>query len=163
MTKSSLGVPLDRDIKLDRSDLDFFGRMLVRFIREEAKKDSAKSSFIPDNRDFYGSFSYHTEGNQVVVTSDWPWIELIVQGTPGPFPMKWLTKAQGVAKVPLRDKEGVLVIRSTPLTTDKAWIHPKIAQHSFIQRAFDRARGAFASRVVERNLGSILGGVFKTR
>lgn len=163
MPKISLGVPLDRGITLDRSDLDFFGRMLIRFIREEAKKDSAKSSFIPDSRDFYGSFSYHIDGNQIVVSSDWPWMELIINGTKGPFPMKWLTKAQGVAKVPLRDKDGILVIRSTPLTTDKAWIHPKIAQHSFIQRAFDRARGAFASRVVGRNLGSIFGGVFKTR
>ena len=87
--------------KLDRNDLRHFGKLLVRFVVEEAKKDAAKSSFIPDSKDFYESFSYRVVGNGVEVSSSWPWIELIVQGTKGPYPMKWLTKAQGVEKVPL--------------------------------------------------------------
>jgi hypothetical protein len=140
--------------------LDHFGRILIRYIVEEAKKDAAKSSAIPDSRDFYTSFQYRVVGNSVEVSSSWPWLDLIVEGTDGPYPMKWLTRAQGVKKVPLRAKDGSLVIRSTPLTTDKAWIHPGIARHTFIQRAFDRARGDFARRVIGENLHTILGKLF---
>jgi len=147
--------------KLDRNDLRHFGKLLVRFVVEEAKKDAAKSSFIPDSKDFYESFSYRVVGNGVEVSSSWPWIELIVQGTKGPYPMKWLTKAQGVEKVPLVGKDGQVVIRSTPLTTDKAWIHPKIAQHTFIRRAFDRARLEFSKLLLSRNSGEMLRGIFE--
>jgi hypothetical protein len=148
-------------LKIGRNDLRHFGKLLVRFVVEEAKKDASKSSFIPTSKDFYESFSYRVVGNGVDVTSNWPWIDLIVQGTKGPYPMKWLTRAQGVDKVPLISKEGQVVIRSTPLTTDKAWIHPKIAQHTFIRRAFDRARVEFAKLLLSRNSGEMLRKVFE--
>ena len=77
--------------------------------------------------------------------------------------MKWLTAAEGTPKIPLRSKDGTMVVRSTPLTTDKAWIHPGIAKHTFIQRAFDRAKGEFARRVLDKNMSRILKGAFGGR
>ena len=53
--------------------------------------------------------------------------------------MTWLTRARGVGTVPLRTKDGDIVFRAAPLTADRAWIHPGIARHNFIQRAYDRA------------------------
>lgn len=157
---SKLGVPPEREIHFGKSDLDKFGRSLIRYIIEEAKNDAAKSTNIPDDRDFYTSFSYRIVGNAVVVESTWPWLELIVEGTDGPYPMKWLTAQQGVTKVPIRKKDGSVVIRSTPLTTDKAWIHPGIAKHTFIQRAFQRAQDEFVRSVLDHNMDTILALVF---
>jgi len=146
---------------LDKSDLQFFGRCLLKYIREEAKKDAAKTHQVPTTEDFYKSFTYQVKDNTIEVSSSWPWIDLIVFGTNGPYKMKWLTQAQGVYKVPLRGKQGELIIRSTPLTTDKAWIHPGIAKHNFIERAFRRARKDCVDRFMDKNIGKIMGNVFK--
>lgn len=158
---SKLGVPPERSIKPSRKRLDDFGRTLLRYIAEEAKKDAALSSSVPSDPDFYTSFTYQIVGDSVVVSSTWPWLERLVEGTKGPYPMKWLTAQAGVKKVPIRDKNGNLVIRSTPLTTDKAWIHPGIAEHTFIQRAFDRAQDEFVRHVLEDHMDVVLDLVFK--
>lgn len=155
--------PLEKQVGavLDKSDLDFFGKCLLRFIREEAKKDAAKTHQVPTTSKFYESFTYQVKENTIEVSSSWPWIDLIIQGTDGPYKMKWLTQAKGVFKVPMRDKSGMMVIRSTPLTTDKAWIHPGIARHTFIERAFRRARKACVERFLSKNISKILGNTIK--
>lgn len=153
-------MPNPQKLPVGRSELERFGRTLVRYVVEEAKKDAQKSSFIPANKEFYDSFTYRVNPDgSVTVSSNWPWVDLLVVGS-RPYPMKWLTKAQGVAKVPFMGKDGQLLIRSTPLTTDKAWIHPAIARHTFIQRAFDRAREEFMADVADKALRAILGKVF---
>lgn len=146
------------EIKLNPAELNRFGRLLIKFIREEAKRDAALSPQIPDTREFYESFSYRLDGNSVVVESTWDWVNTLVDGTNGPYPMKWLTAAQGVKKIPMRDKQGNLIFRSTPLTTDKAWIHPGVARHTFIQRAFDRAQEEMASMVMDAVMRKVFGG-----
>lgn len=158
---SKLGVPPERLIHLSRADLNRFGRTLIQYIIEEAKKDAATSTSVPDTRDFYTSFSYKIVGNTVEIESSWPWIETLIDGTNGPYPMKWLTAQEGVKKVPMRDRNGNMVVRTAPLTTDKAWIHPGIAKHTFIQRAFQRAQDEFVRRVLDNNLETILDLVFK--
>ena len=157
---SKLGVRPGSGIKLDRQDLAKFGKVLVRFLIEEIKKDASKSTNIPDTKEFYDSFSYEVQGNSVALKSSWPWVEQLVEGTDGPYSMKWMTAAQGVRKIPLRDKDGSIVIRTTPLTTDKAWIHPGIARHSFFQRAMARAQNAFVDHVLEKNMDTVMGAAF---
>jgi hypothetical protein len=196
--------PLERQVGaiLDRSDLQFFGRCLIKYIREEAKKDAAKTGQVPTSDEFYKSFSYQVKDNTIEVSSSWPWIDLVVFGTNGPYKMTWLTqqahkegggkdaakpnpkeakaapfkprgtykppsirqvverkKAASVLKVPLRTRTGEIVIRTAPLTFDKAWVHPGIAKHNFINRAFERARKDCVSRFMEKNIGKILDGV----
>jgi hypothetical protein len=146
---------------LDKSDLQFFGRCLIKYIKEEAAKDAAKTHQVPVTEEFYKSFTYQVKDNTIEVSSSWPWIDLITFGTSGPYPMKWLTQAKGVYKVPLRGEHGELLIRSTPLTTDKAWIHPGISRHTFIERAFRRAREDCVSKFLSKNIGKIMGGVLK--
>lgn len=155
--------PLERRVGavLQKKDLQFFGRCLIKYIRQEAKKDAAKTGQVPTTNEFFESFSYTVKDNSIEVSSSWPWIELITKGTDGPYRMKWLTQAQGVYKVPLRAKDGTIVIRSTPLTTDKAWIHPGIAEHTFIQRAFRRALKDCVTSFLEKKIGQILNEALK--
>lgn len=155
--------PLERQVGavLDKNDLNFFGRCILKYIRQEALKDHAKTGQVPNSKDFLGSFSYQIKGNSIEVFSSWPWIDLIRCGTDGPYAMTWLTKAQGVAKVPLRGKNGEILIRNTPLTTDKAWIHPGIARHTFVERAFRRAKKDCFDQFLSRKVGDILNATMK--
>ncbi len=143
---------LEDTLKADRRDLMVFGKAWVKYIKEEAHKDAAKSTFIPRDQDFYSSFSYKVEDDMVVIYSNWEWLGIIVEGTKGPYKMAWLTQEKGVNKVPLRNRDGSISIRTAPLTTATAWIHPKIAKHSFIQRAFRRAKQECVKNFIGRAL-----------
>jgi hypothetical protein len=132
----------------------------VRFIREEATRDAAKSPSVPRSKEFFDSFTYRVDRDSVEVISTWPWLHVILEGTDGPFPMPWLTAARGVHRVPLVDEHGAVIIRSTPLTTDRAWVHPGIARHTFIQRAWERAARRVGERCAERGLKSWVKEIF---
>jgi hypothetical protein len=146
---------------LNKDELAFFGRCIIKYIRQEALKDHAKTGQVPNSKDFLGSFSFQIKGNSIEVVSSWPWIDLVRFGTNGPYAMKWLTRAQGVPKVPLRGKHGEILIRNTPLTTDKAWIHPGIARHTFVERAFRRAKKDCFDKFLQRQIGNILNETLK--
>ena len=139
---------------LDKKSLESFGKKWVKYIKEEAKKDALKSTFIPRSPDFYKSFSYKVEGEKVAIYSTWEWLDIITKGTRGPYKMAWLTQAQGVNIVPLRQQDGTVAFRTAPLTTANAWIHPKIAKHTFINRAYDRALGEHLEGVLEEALNN---------
>lgn len=134
---------------------------MVKYIREEAKKDAAKTGQVPTSKEFLESFSYQVKDNTIEVSSSWPWIDLVIHGTDGPYRMKWLTQDKGVYKVPLRGKHGEVLIRSTPITTDKAWIHPGIARHTFVERAFRRAQRDCMDSFLSKNISRIMNTVMK--
>lgn len=136
----------------DKTSLDAFGKKWVKYIKEEAKKDSLKSTIIPRSPDFYKSFSYKVEGDTIEIYSTWEWLDHVTMGTKGPYKMAWLTQARGVNIVPIRQKDGTVAFRAAPLTTAKAWIHPKIAKHTFINRAYDRALAEHLGCVIEKAL-----------
>lgn len=137
-------------MRTDQKQLRELGRLWVKYTREEAKKDALKSTFIPRSKDFYDSFSYQVEaGDVVALYSTWPWIDLITEGTKTKFKMAWLTKQRGVDIVPLRQRDGTIAFRRAPLTVGKAWIHPKIAKHNFINRAYERVLKACLEGILE--------------
>jgi hypothetical protein len=169
------------NIKLGRQDLAFFGKCLVRFVKEEARKDASKSSQIPDTKRFFDSFSYRVTTSGVEILSTWPWMDLIVNGTGGPFPMTWLNqeaynkggspdggaetpgmkarppgKPRSILRVPMRSSSGEMVIRTAPLSISDAWIHPGIAKHNFVNRAFEKARNACFQNWAKNNLSETL-------
>jgi hypothetical protein len=142
-------------MKYDLSALEKLGKKWVRYIREEARKDAQKSTFVPRSKEFYQSFSYAVEpGGMVVIYSTWEWLEIITEGTRGRYKMAWLTQERGVNVVPLTQRDGTVVLRRTPLTIGKAWVHPKIAKHTFINRAYERAVGELIDEVMEKALES---------
>ena len=71
----------------------------------------------------------------------WSWVCLYLESSERPFPMKWLTKEQQkkTKKIPIKDKAtGEIVFRSTPLTTNKAWIHPGIKKGMWIDEGIEK-------------------------
>lgn len=108
---------------------------------------------MPRDKAFYESFEYAIEPNGIVaIYSTWPWLDVIVKGTRGKYKMAWLTQEKGVDIVPLTQRDGSVVFRTTPLTIGKAWIHPKIAKHTFINRAYERAVTELLEPLIEKTL-----------
>jgi len=117
-SKLADGVPLSRDV------LDRLGKALVDAIVREARKDLAKQGMsptpkgqpegLPVSDSFFDSFSYEIVGESTVaVTSTWPWVEQHVEGR-DPYPMKWLTRQNGVNAVPMVQPNGTVLVRYAP-------------------------------------------------
>jgi hypothetical protein len=136
-------------MKFDRKALDALGKKWLKYLKEEIAKDAAKSTFIPRDPEFLKSFSYTVEpGGIVSLYSTWPWLEVITNGTRGKYKMARLTQQAGVNVVPLVQRDGSVHFRTAPLTFGEAWVHPKIAKHTFINRAYERAFQDHADEVV---------------
>ena len=145
------------------------GRLLVRSIITEAKKDLARQGNkptppgekegIPNTERFFDSFSYSiTVDNKIKVISSWPWINQIVEGRQS-FSMDWLTKNNGVKNVPMRSgNQRTTVIVGTP-TGDNVWVHPGFRKHTFIQRGYETALRGFKKELK----GQVLKTLRKTR
>ena len=135
--------------KLDKKWLQKIGRVIVEEVVQQARVDAAKArglkvgNMIPLEPEFYKSFGYRILGESTIeVTSSWPWITDLTDGR-GPFPMTWLmSKVGGVRKIiPLAvPGQSTPIFRTLPLETEKAWIHPGIARHTFVQKGIKRAR-----------------------
>ena len=134
---------------ITRKFLQKVGRLLVKSIVYEARKDLAKQGGgrtppgepegIPNDEDFFKSFKFRTTEKSVVVYCSWPWIEQITEGRK-PYPMKWLTRQAGVSRVPMAGPGGTVLIRSTPAKAQDAWIHPGFHKNNFLRRGYERAR-----------------------
>lgn len=122
---------------LDESTKYKVGEFFIDALREEIQVDRDKIGQLPETERFEESFEFQIKGDEIVVSSTWPWVERYVEGRDA-FPMDWLTRSQGAYKVPIMQKDGTVVVRMAPLTLQDAWIHPAIAKHNFIQRATDR-------------------------
>lgn len=133
--------------------LESIGKTWVKYIKQEAKKDSAKSNYVPSSGEFYNSFSVTVDRGVLTLWSSYEWLDLITNGTPGKYKMPWLTQQRGVTVVPLCQSDGRIGFRTAPLTVGQAWVHPKIAKHTFINRAYERAMehhmDGFVSKVIE--------------
>ena len=153
----------------DRAFLDTVGKVIRDEIVKEAKKQAARDlkktsgyrPFVIDEADhhdvkstpegiprsprFFDSFKWRVVGTKVEIYSDWPFIEVIVEGKK-PYKMDWLTSGKGINKVPFSDPSGKVKVLSTPPSHDKkgnvvqdAWIHPGFAEHDFIQKGWKNA------------------------
>ena len=126
----------------------FYGETLVREISREAKIAAKKFSIVPDTPKFYNSFSYKIVGRTIEIITSWPWIDPLIEGTPE-FPMTWLTREKGVNKVPIFLDNGSVIIRTAPLTTQDAWIHPKIAKHTFVEKGIEAAKVKALKKIID--------------
>ena len=92
-------------MELDRKWLDKIGKILVEEIVQQARIDSAKArglkagNMIPRDPKFFQSFSHNIRGRSTIeIISTWPGITDLTEGR-GPFPMEWLRRKVGEAKV----------------------------------------------------------------
>ena len=55
--------------------------------------------------------------------------------------MEWLTRAEGVSRVPMAgDQPGTVLIKSTPGSLQGPWIHPGFRKHNFVRRGYEKAK-----------------------
>jgi hypothetical protein len=135
-----------KPFKPDRKTLEKMGKALLKAVVSEIRKDIRKqkgltgTTLLPESPKFTRSFDYKIVGDRTIeIVSSWPWIKPLFEGSP-PFPMTWLTRQAGVDKVPIRQKDGTVVIRTTPLKLADAWVHPAISKHTFVQRGLKRGK-----------------------
>lgn len=129
------------------------GKEIVQWIVLEAKKDAVWSNFVPRDPAFYESFKYKVTMGELRVTCSWPWMDLATDGM-APRKMTWLTRPMGVKSIPIMQRDGTVIFRATPLTTANAWIHPGIARHTFIDRAFKKAMRR-VPKIIAQELGMV--------
>lgn len=164
-TSGKTWAKLKDDDFFTKSFLDEVGKVLVKNVVFEARKDLAKQGGkatprgvpegIPASERFFRSFSYRIEGKRVLLVSTWPQISQITEGR-REYPMTWLTQQEGVTKVPMKgDRPGTVVIRTTPQSPDDAWIHPGFRKHNFIRRGYERARKEF-DKILADHVGKVL-------
>jgi hypothetical protein len=169
-------------IQSSREFLEEVGKILVESVIREARKDLAKqgnkptprgvAEGIPASEKFFKSFSFHVTGaNSVEISSDWEWIDQILEGR-GPYKMTWMRQVsmpnvKGVAPLhsktrtrpasgPARRPPGKVVYRATPGKWKRNWIHPGFAKHNFVDRAFRKAK-LNVDEAMRKRLGKALG------
>lgn len=138
--------------------LDRIGEVLLASVIREGKKDFAKQRRmrtprgepmgLPVSPKFWESFGYKIIGKSTVaITTTWEWWPRY-EGR-RPFKMTWVTRQMGVDVIPISQSDGTVIFRTTPLTTDKAWIHPGVARYTFLQRGVRKGRMEAAKILIE--------------
>jgi hypothetical protein len=160
--RSVYGTPWSRlagGVTLDRKTLNLVGQTLVKEIVKEAKLDLAKQGNkrtpvgepegIPNDPKFFQSFTFQIRGKRTIeILSTWPWIEQIIEGR-DEYKMTWLTQQAGVNRVPMRQENGTVLVRTTPSKKADAWIHPGFARHRFLERGIQKGRDKAAKYMLE--------------
>lgn len=171
--KSVYGKPWSQLVKgsipISRQTLERLGQAIVDAVVLEAKRDLAMQRDItgepeglPDSIRFFQSFSYKITGASTIeLVSNWPYINQLIDGRQ-PFRMAWLTQAKGVDVVPIEQKNGVVLFRTTPQDTNAAWIHPGFARHNFVQRGVKKGRENMAKIILAETTAHLMkGNIFK--
>ena len=109
-------------------------------------KGRGKPIPLPNSATFIESFQYKIVGARTVeVSTNWPFAKAWEDGKE-PYEMKWLNRTQ-TPIVPIITSSGETILRTAPLTTEKAWVHPGFAKYSFLAKGVKRGREAAAKIV----------------
>lgn len=167
---------LIEEVGTSKAFLREVGKILVKQIIKEGKNELARQGGrtrrgepegLPLDENFWQSFKPKVSGkNQVDIVSTWsgwaqyvgekwrysnrsiPLIDQIREGR-RPYPMDWLTKEAGVGVVPLEGDDGNVIFRWAPSANDP-WIHPGFRRHTFIDRAFKKAKSEISDKMVDQ-------------
>lgn len=171
-----LGKSAGGTVQLPKALLDKAGEVLLESIRQEIRADVTKARAmargrgkpvpLPDSPRFIESFKYRIKGKSTVeFYSDWPTAEAHTKtpderglegrgsdGRPIPprqgFPMTWLVQP-AVKKVPIVTTDGLVLIRTAPMTTQDAWIHPGFIKYTFLERGIRKGKVQFIERYAQ--------------
>lgn len=171
-------------ISLTRGDVEFIGETVIKAIRAEIKKDTAKAVGmrskgapvpLPKTEKFAASFSFRVRGERTLeFTSDWPTAEAHTSvpkpgEAPGksnsatkPYRMTWLTRP-AVPYAKIVTQEGEVIVRSTPGGSGDLWIHPGFKRYGFLARGIRKGKEAAYKELIRRKMPEILvaSGIFK--
>lgn len=166
-------------VPLTGQQLRRYGKLLLKHVREEAKKDirgqqkrkPGEPVGLPQSKKFLDSFSYKIRGRSTVeIVSTWPTASLHTSpiknardldkkrapATPE-FKMTWLVRRKvPYAKIELEN--GQVIIRSTPdpQKGDKLWRHPGFRHYTFLSRGIRKGREAFVRELAAEAVGQLL-------
>ena len=139
--------------------------IILDTVKKEAASDMAKvgavaqsqkkSVSLPRTKDFLDSFSHKIDRNEVEILSSWPTFEKHIEGR-DPYPMTWLTQAEGVSVVPMILSTGITIMRTAPLDRGSAWIHPGFLKYTFLQRGIDKGTDKAISWLLEKAGGDFV-------
>ena len=166
MTRGRTWANCTEDDFLTPAFMKRIGRLLLKSVIFEARKDLAKQGGrrtptgepegIPDDEAFFKSFSFKIKGKTVEIHSSWPQIEQITEGR-RPYPMDWLTQQAGISRFPMKGEDGTVLIRTTPTTSDDAWVHPGFRKNNFIRRGYERGRREMDQKLQEHVMKTLQG------
>ena len=94
---------------------------------------------LPNSSEFVESFQFKIRGAKTVeIVTNWPFAKAWEDGKE-PYEMTWL-KQPKVKIVPIITHEGQTILRTAPLQTEDAWIHPGFARYNFLSKGIKRGR-----------------------
>ena len=103
---------------------------------------------LPSSSEFVESFQFKIRGSRTVeISTNWPFAKAWEEGKE-PYEMTWL-KQPKVKVVPIITSSGETILRTAPLQTDNAWIHPGFARYNFLAKGVKRGRENAAAIVRE--------------
>lgn len=103
---------------------------------------------LPNAAGFLESFQVKIRGAKTVeVSTNWPFAKAWDEGKEA-FEMTWL-KQPKVKVVPIITSSGETILRTAPLQTENAWIHPGFAKYNFLSKGIARGRKNAADIVRE--------------
>lgn len=158
-------------VTLDRPSLVRAGGIILKSVHKEIRKDAAKARgmsgrgkpvTIPDTEAFVNSFTFQITGKVIEIVSTWPTAEAHTKpGRDSPRKMTWLVQPK-VKYVPIITGEGKVIVRTAPMSTTNAWVHPGFARYNFIERGVRKGRQAVLDGMGQRILDlAVEQGVFK--
>jgi len=145
--KGVYGKPISKaagnPIQLTSTQVKKAAAIILKVLKREIKKDMTKASTrgagqpvpIPNSRKFLASWKVRVSGRSTIeITSNWPTAKAhTVEKQSGPYNMKWLMQPK-VPYARMVQKDGVVVVRTTPPQSGTAWIHPGFKKYGFIER-----------------------------
>jgi hypothetical protein len=128
--------------------MQMLGKAVLEGVRHEIRRTVALANSVkgrgnaiplPNSVEFIESFQFKIVGAKTVaISTDWPFAKVWEEGKE-PYEMTWL-KQPKVKVVPIITSTGETILRTAPLQTDKAWIHPGFARYGFLQKGIKRGR-----------------------
>ena len=104
-----------------------------------AVKGRGNPTTMPVSPGFIESFQFKISGSRTVeITTNWPFAKAFEEGK-DPYEMTWLQQPK-VKVVPIITSTGETILRTAPLQTEKAWIHPGFAKYNFLAKGVKRGR-----------------------
>lgn len=144
-----------------KKTLEQIAQVILDSIIMEGKKDLAKQGNrptppgkpegLPVTEAFWRSFGWEIKGQTTIqIYSTWLTIDQILEGR-ARFDMDWLRQTEGVRVVPMKDRQGRVIFRSTPGFGQDSWVHPGFRRQHFVERGVKKAR-AKTKEMLERQV-----------
>ena len=145
-------------VEINPRIMQLLGKAVLKGVQDEVRravalaanlKGKGKPQPLPQSAEFIESFQFRIRGSRTVeIVTNWPFAKAWEEGKE-PYEMKWLMQPK-VKIVPIITSTGETILRTAPLQTEQAWIHPGFAKYNFLSKGITRGRKNAADIVREQ-------------